>query len=80
MKLFQGDVNGFIDTVRRLFALLIGGTLPTMTWLIFEGYYASVLYAFLEFLNARASFPKISPTMVKADTTAILGDHIYDRN
>ncbi|WP_040008253.1 AAA family ATPase, partial [Cylindrospermopsis raciborskii] len=52
-KLFQGDVNGFIDTVRRLFASIPWRNFTNNDLANFEGYYASVLYAFLSSLNAR---------------------------
>jgi len=75
-KLFQGDVNGFIDTVRRLFASIPWRNFTNNDLTNFEGYYASVLYAFLSSLNARI-IPEDITNHGQADITAILGDHIY---
>ena len=75
-KLFQGDVNGFIDTVRRLFASIPWRNFTNNDLANFEGYYASVLYAFLSSLNARI-IPEDITNHGQADITAILGDHIY---
>ena len=75
-NLFQGDVNGFIDTVRRLFASIPWRNFTNNDLANFEGYYASVLYAFLSSLNARI-IPEDITNYGQADITAILGDHIY---
>ncbi|PNK03341.1 ATP-binding protein, partial [Cylindrospermopsis raciborskii] len=75
-NLFQGDVNGFIDTVRRLFASIPWRNFTNNNLANFEGYYASVLYAFLSSLNARI-IPEDITNYGQADITAILGDHIY---
>jgi hypothetical protein len=75
-KLFQGDINGFIDIVRRLFASIPWRNFTNNDLANFEGYYASVLYAFLSSLNARI-IPEDITNYGQADLTAILGDHIY---
>ena len=75
-KLFQGDINGFIDIVRRLFASIPWRNFTNNDLANFEGYYASVLYAFLSSLNARI-IPEDITNHGQADITAILGDHIY---
>jgi hypothetical protein len=74
--LFQGNVNGFLDTVRRLFASIPWRNFTNNHLADFEGYYASVLYAFLSSLNARI-IPEDITNYGQADITAILGDHIY---
>ncbi len=74
--LFQGNVNGFLDTVRRLFASIPWRNFTNNDLANFEGYYASVLYAFLSSLNARI-IPEDITNYGQADITAILGDHIY---
>jgi hypothetical protein len=74
--LFQGNVNGFLDTVRRLFASIPWRNFTNNDLTNFEGYYASVLYAFLSSLNARI-IPEDITNYGQADITAILGDHIY---
>jgi hypothetical protein len=75
-KLFQGDINGFIDIVRRLFASIPWRNFTNNDLANFEGYYASVLYAFLSSLNARI-IPEDITNYGQVDLTAILGDHIY---
>jgi hypothetical protein len=74
--LFQGNVNGFLDTVRRLFASIPWRNFTNNDLTNFEGYYASVLYAFLSSLNARI-IPEDITNYGQVDITAILGDHIY---
>ena len=81
VKLFQakcyfGDVNGFISTVRSLFASIPWRNFTNNDLANFEGYYASVLYAFLSSLNARI-IPEDITNYGQADITAILGDHVY---
>ena len=74
--LFQGNVSGFLDTVRRLFASIPWRNFTNNDLANFEGYYASVLYAFLSSLNAHI-IPEDITNYGQADITAILGDHIY---
>ncbi|WP_211942332.1 ATP-binding protein [Cylindrospermopsis raciborskii] len=75
-NLFQGDVSRFIDTVRSLFASIPWRNFTNNNLANFEGYYASVLYAFLSSLNARI-IPEDITNYGQADITAILGNHIY---
>ncbi|MEB3149427.1 MAG: AAA family ATPase [Sphaerospermopsis sp.] len=75
-RLFQGDVNGFVSTVRSLFASIPWRNFTNNDLANFEGYYASVLYAFLSSLNARI-IPEDITNYGQADITAILGDHVY---
>ena len=74
--LFKGNINGFLDTVRRLFASIPWRNFTNNDLTNFEGYYASVLYAFLSSLNARI-IPEDITNYGQVDITAILGDHIY---
>ncbi|WP_295449584.1 ATP-binding protein [uncultured Thiodictyon sp.] len=74
--LSQGNVEGLISAIRRLFAGIpwrnfTGNTLPEA-----EGYYASVLYAFFASLNAEI-IPEDISNQGQVDLTIKLADYIY---
>ena len=74
--LLQGDMDGFVGLVKRLFAGIPWRNFTNNELADFEGYYASVLYAFLSSLDARI-IPEDVTNYGQADLTAILGAHIY---
>ena len=72
----KADLTGLVNTVKRLFAAIpwrnfIHSQLPD-----YEGYYASVLYAFFASLDATI-IPEDISHRGQADLTVILGNHIY---
>ncbi len=72
----KADLTGLVHTVKRLFAAIpwrnfIHSQLPD-----YEGYYASVLYAFFASLDA-SIIPEDISNRGQADLTVILGNHIY---
>ncbi|MTW21642.1 ATP-binding protein [Allochromatium palmeri] len=72
----QGDVDGLIETIRRLFAGIpwrnfTGNDLPES-----EGYYASVLYAFFVSLNAEI-IPEDISNHGQVDLTVKLEGYVY---
>ena len=74
--LSQGDLDGLIKAIRRLFAGIpwrnfTGNTLPEA-----EGYYASVLYAFFASLNAEI-IPEDIGNQGQVDLTIKLAEYIY---
>ncbi|OBU77054.1 PD-(D/E)XK nuclease domain-containing protein [Cylindrospermopsis raciborskii] len=72
----SGDIESIVKAVKRLFAGIPWRNFTNNDLANFEGYYASVLYAFLSSLNARI-IPEDIINYGQADITAILGDHIY---
>ncbi|WP_368086011.1 ATP-binding protein [Cylindrospermopsis raciborskii] len=72
----NGDLESTVKAVKRLFAGIPWRNFTNNDLANFEGYYASVLYAFLSSLNARI-IPEDITNYGQADITAILGDHIY---
>jgi hypothetical protein len=72
----NGDLESTVKAVKRLFAGIPWRNFTNNDLANFEGYYASVLYAFLSSLNARI-IPEDITNYGQADLTAILGDHIY---
>ena len=72
----SGDLESTVKAVKRLFAGIPWRNFTNNDLANFEGYYASVLYAFLSSLNARI-IPEDITNYGQADITAILGDHIY---
>ncbi len=72
----NGDLESTVKAVKRLFAGIPWRNFTNNDLAIFEGYYASVLYAFLSSLNARI-IPEDITNYGQADITAILGDYIY---
>ncbi|MGC8451516.1 MAG: AAA family ATPase, partial [Cylindrospermopsis raciborskii] len=74
--MYSGDLESTVKAVKRLFAGIPWRNFTNNDLANFEGYYASVLYAFLSSLNARI-IPEDITNYGQADLTAILGDHIY---
>ncbi|WP_258005455.1 PD-(D/E)XK nuclease domain-containing protein, partial [Cylindrospermopsis raciborskii] len=72
----SGDLESTVKAVKRLFAGIPWRNFTNNDLANFEGYYASVLYAFLSSLNARI-IPEDITNYGQADITAILGDYIY---
>jgi hypothetical protein len=72
----NGDLESTVKAVKRLFAGIPWRNFTNNDLANFEGYYASVLYAFLSSLNARI-IPEDITNYGQVDLTAILGDHIY---
>ncbi len=72
----KADLTGLVHTVKRLFAAIpwrnfIHSQLPD-----YEGYYASVLYAFFASLDATI-IPEDISNRGQADMTVILGQQVY---
>ena len=74
--LHQGDVAGLFGIIKRLFAGIPWRNFTNNNLADFEGYYASVVYAFLSSLNARV-IPEDITNYGQADMTVMLGAHIY---
>ncbi|WP_061547362.1 ATP-binding protein [Cylindrospermopsis raciborskii] len=72
----NGDLESTVKALKRLFAGIPWRNFTNNDLANFEGYYASVLYAFLSSLNARI-IPEDITNYGQVDITAILGDHIY---
>jgi len=72
----KGDVNGMMSVIRRLFAGISHRNFTKNNLADFEGYYASVLYAFFSSLNAQI-IPEDITNHGQVDLTVKLGDHIY---
>jgi hypothetical protein len=75
-ELSSGDVPSLIDTIKRLFAGIPWRNFTNNDLANFEGYYASVLYAFFASLNAQI-IPEDITNRGQADMTILLGNHIY---
>ncbi|MEB3125503.1 MAG: PD-(D/E)XK nuclease domain-containing protein, partial [Synechococcales bacterium] len=74
--LLKGDVSGFLGIIKRLFAAIPWRNFTNNDLADFEGYYASVLYAFFCSLDARV-IPEDITNYGQVDLTVMLGDHIY---
>jgi hypothetical protein len=72
----RGDVESMIMAIKRLFAGIPWRNFTNNDLADFEGYYASVIYAFLSSLDARI-IPEDISNYGQADITAMLGVHIY---
>jgi hypothetical protein len=72
----RGDVESMIMAIKRLFAGIPWRNFTNNDLADFEGYYASVIYAFLSSLDARV-IPEDISNYGQADITAMLGVHIY---
>ena len=72
----RGDVASIVMALKRLFAGIPWRNFTNNDLADFEGYYASVIYAFLSSLNARV-IPEDISNYGQADITAILGAQIY---
>jgi hypothetical protein len=75
-ELSSGDLPSLIDTIKRLFAGIPWRNFTNNDLANFEGYYASVLYAFFASLNAQI-IPEDITNHGQADMTILLGNHIY---
>ena len=72
----MGDVPSLIDTIKRLFAGIPWRNFTHNDLAEYEGYYASVLFAFFASLNEQV-IPEDSNNHGQADLTILLGNHIY---
>jgi hypothetical protein len=75
-ELASGAVRSMFATIKRLFAGIPWRNFTNNDLADFEGYYASVLYAFFASLNAQV-IPEDITNHGQADMTIILGNHIY---
>jgi hypothetical protein len=72
----QGDAAGMTRVIHRLFASIPWRNFTQNDLADYEGYYASVLYAFFTSLNATV-IPEDITNHGQADLTVQLGSHIY---
>ena len=72
----QGDLVTLINLVKRLFTGIPWRNFTHSNLPDYEGYYASVLYAFFASLDAHI-IPEDISCHGQADLTVMLGDHIY---
>jgi hypothetical protein len=75
-ELSTGNVPSLIKTIKGLFAGISWRNFTNNDLANFEGYYASVLYAFFASLNAQV-IPEDISNHGQADMTILLGNHIY---
>ena len=75
-ELSTGNVTSLIKTIKSLFSGIPWRNFTNNDLANFEGYYASVLYAFFASLNARI-IPEDITNHGQADMTILLGNHIY---
>ncbi|NBU36532.1 MAG: hypothetical protein EBS35_08160 [Bacteroidetes bacterium] len=74
--LSTGNIASFEQHIRSLFAGIPWRNFTNNDLANFEGYYASVLYAFFASLNAQI-IPEDITNHGQADITILLGNHIY---
>jgi hypothetical protein len=74
--LSTGNIASFEQHIRSLFAGIPWRNFTNNDLANFEGYYASVLYAFFASLNAQV-IPEDITNHGQADMTILLGNHIY---
>jgi hypothetical protein len=74
--LSTGNIASFEQHIRALFAGIPWRNFTNNDLANFEGYYASVLYAFFASLNAQI-IPEDITNHGQADMTILLGNHIY---
>ena len=74
--LSTGNIASFEQHIRALFAGIPWRNFTNNDLANFEGYYASVLYAFFASLNAQI-IPEDITNRGQADMTILLGNHIY---
>jgi hypothetical protein len=74
--LSTGNIASFEQHIRSLFAGIPWRNFTNNDLANFEGYYASVLYAFFASLNAQI-IPEDITNRGQADMTILLGNHIY---
>jgi len=72
----SGDLGGLCGLIDRLFASIPWRNFTNNNLPHFEGYYASVLYAFFASLDAQI-IPEDITNQGQADLTILLGNHIY---
>lgn len=72
----NGDIDGMIQVVQRLFKSIPWRNFTKNDLADYEGYYASVLYAFFCSLNAEV-IPEDIDNHGQVDMTVKLGEHIY---
>jgi hypothetical protein len=75
-ELSSGDVPSLIDTIKRLFAGIPWRNFTNNDLAEYEGYYASVLFAFFASLLVKV-IPEDSNNHGQADISIILSNHIY---
>ncbi|WP_258005109.1 PD-(D/E)XK nuclease domain-containing protein, partial [Cylindrospermopsis raciborskii] len=75
-QLSSGDVEGLVSTIKRLFASIPWRNFTNNDLADFEGYYTSVIYAFLSSLDARV-IPEDITNHGQSDLTVMVGGHIY---
>jgi hypothetical protein len=75
-ELSTGDVTSLIKTIKGLFAGIPWRNFTNNDLANFEGYYASVLYAFFASINAQV-IPEDITNHGQVDMSIILGNHIY---
>jgi hypothetical protein len=75
-ELSNGDVTSFIKTITSLFSGIPWRNFTNNNLADFEGYYASVLYAFFASINAQV-IPEDITNHGQADMTIIFKNHIY---
>jgi len=75
-SLLEGDLNALVGILKRLFASIPWRNFTNNDLAHFEGYYASVLYAFFASLDARI-IPEDITNHGQTDLTVMLGNHIY---
>lgn len=74
--LIHGDLDGMVTLIKRLFAAIPYRNFTNTDLADFEGYYASVMYAFFSSLNASV-IPEDISLYGQADMTVKMGTHIY---
>lgn len=72
----KGDIHGMINVIQRLFKSIPWRNFTKNDLADYEGYYASVLYAFFSSLDAEV-IPEDIDNHGQVDLTVKLGDHIY---
>jgi hypothetical protein len=75
-EISTGDVTSLIKTIKGLFAGIPWRNFTNNDLVNFEGYYASVLYAFFASINAQV-IPEDITNHGQADMTIIFRNHIY---
>jgi len=75
-ELSTGNVTSLIKTIKSLFAGISWRNFTNNDLANFEGYYASVLYAFFASLNAQV-IPEDITNHGQADMTIIFRNHVY---
>ncbi|MEA2014740.1 MAG: PD-(D/E)XK nuclease domain-containing protein, partial [Thermodesulfobacteriota bacterium] len=72
----KGDIDGMINVIQRLFKSIPWCNFTNNDLADYEGYYASVLYAFFSSLNAEV-IPEDINNHGQVDLTVKLGNHVY---